>query len=275
MQTIQKPEKQIDYPRILNETISLAKELGQIALQRRTEGLVVKFKEFDQGPVTNADIEISQLAESRLVETFPAPVVSEEKNDNDQQLKNEFWWLIDPIDGTASYNSGFDGFAVSIALIKNGQAVLGVICAPALDCIYYAADQHGAYKQIISTGETKAISASRFDQNDFRFATFFNPRPGESEKVDQFLTNNNFTSDVIIKSSACLKYCGVAEGNYDMAGGWKPLAIWDIAASVVIVEEAGGRFENFATGDPISFNLNELSVEAAMAFGMYTYVNKI
>ena len=72
------------------------------------------------------------------------PIISEEDETSIQENRQDCYWLIDPIDGTASFVGGFSGFVTQVALIKSGYPVMGAICAPVLDLLYLAERGQGA-----------------------------------------------------------------------------------------------------------------------------------
>ena len=134
-------------------------------------------------------------------------------------------WIIDPIDGTINYLHGVPHFAISIALKSNNEIISGVIYDPIKDEMFYAEKNNGAYynNQRIRVSKKKKLE-------DCLFATGGNI----SEK-------NKTNTNIIIRrsGSAALDMAYVAAGRFD---GYfqKNLNIWDIAAGIIIIKEAGG-----------------------------------
>jgi myo-inositol-1(or 4)-monophosphatase len=145
-------------------------------------------------------------------------------------------WCVDPLDGTTNYAHRYPFFATSIGLTWNGMPLLGALAAPALDCLYWAAPGLGAWcnDEPIAVSDCNALSSSllvtgfaydrhtRLDNNYAEFAWFTHRSRG-----------------VRRGGSASMDLAFVAEGRLD--GYWeRGLSPWDLAAGVVLVEQAGG-----------------------------------
>ena len=194
----------------------------------RDFGEVEKLQVSIKGPldfVSNADtkaekIIISELSKSRKNYS----IISEEDGSKVNEDKNNVW-IIDPIDGTINFLHGIPHFAISIALKSYNEIVSGVIYDPIKDEMFYAEKNNGAYynNQRIRVSKKKKLE-------DCLFATGGNI----SEK-------NKTNTNIIIRrsGSAALDMAYVAAGRFD---GYfqKNLNIWDIAAGIIIIKEAGG-----------------------------------
>lgn len=249
--------------------VQLGKSLGQRLLELRSSGLQV-FEKSDGTILTNADLEINDRVLQALPLIRNLPVITEE-NLKAVHLEainpNGDWWLVDPIDGTASFSEGYEGFAVCLSLIQNGLPTLGVVAAPAHDAVYFSSKSFGAYKLTVSTDEVQRLRAERNSLDRFRFGGFFKYTAEHQEKLNRFFQANNIPQDAFQPVSAVLKYCLVAEGALDMGGGWSGLKSWDISAADIIVSEAGGQFLNFESGDTFSYDPKDFKVSAPMALG--------
>ena len=194
----------------------------------RDFGEVEKLQVSIKGPlnfVSNADtnaekIIIEELSKARKNYS----ILSEEDGSKIGKDKNNIW-IIDPIDGTTNYLHGVPHFAISIALKSNNEIISGVIYDPIKDEMFYAEKNNGAYynNQRIRVSKKKKLE-------DCLFATGGNI----SEK-------NKTNTNIIIRrsGSAALDMAYVATGRFD---GYfqKNLNIWDIAAGIIIIKEAGG-----------------------------------
>ena len=194
----------------------------------RDFGEVEKLQVSVKGPldfVSNADtnaekIIIEELSKARKNYS----ILSEEDGSKIGKDKNNIW-IIDPIDGTTNYLHGVPHFAISIALKSNNEIISGVIYDPIKDEMFYAEKNNGAYynNQRIRVSKKKKLE-------DCLFATGGNI----SEK-------NKTNTNIIIRrsGSAALDMAYVAAGRFD---GYfqKNLNIWDIAAGIIIIKEAGG-----------------------------------
>ncbi len=153
---------------------------------------------------------------------------------------SEYRWIVDPLDGTKNYINGFEIFAVSVALEKDGDIIAGSIYIPMLDKLYWAGKGKGAYLngekiKVSSRPKEMAIIATGFP---FRYV----------EDIDRYL--KAFREAMITFSAvrrpgaAAVDLAMTAEGVFDGFFEMK-LSVWDIAAGYLLVEEAGGVFTNF------------------------------
>ena len=193
---------------------SLIRDFGEI------ENLQVSRK----GPndfVTNSDIKTERIIIDELKKAKPNySIISEEYGvEINKDEKNT--WLIDPIDGTINFLHGIPHFAISIALKSNNEIVSGIIFDPIKNELFFAEKNNGAYfnNQRIRVSRKKEI-------NDCLFVT------GGKIKIESNLTYRR-------SGCAALDMAYVASGRYD---GYfqNNLKIWDIAAGIILIKEAGG-----------------------------------
>jgi histidinol-phosphatase len=226
--------------------LALALELADVAdaitLRRfRAADLVVETKP-DLTPVTEADRAVEAQLRAHLARERPGDAVLGEEagetaaDDRDATRR----WLIDPIDGTKGYARGLPVWATLVALEVDGNPVVGVVSAPALGARWWAALGLGAFRN----GDP--IVVSRVGRVEDAHLAYDSVRAFEEEGIgDQFLALarrcwrtrgfGDFWSHVL-----------VADGSIDIAievsGRGAPLQVWDLAAPMVVVQEAGGRF---------------------------------
>ena len=194
----------------------------------RDFGEVEKLQVSVKGPldfVSNADTKAEKIIIEELSKARKNySILSEEDGSKIGKDKNNIW-IIDPIDGTTNYLHGVPHFSISIALKSNNEIISGVIYDPIKDEMFYAEKNNGAYynNQRIRVSKKKKLE-------DCLFATGGNI----SEK-------NKTNTNIIIRrsGSAALDMAYVAAGRFD---GYfqKNLNIWDIAAGIIIIKEAGG-----------------------------------
>ena len=210
----------------LNIMIKAAEKASKILI--RDFGELEKLQVSLKGPsdfVTNSDkkvekIIIEELTKSRKKFSILSEEIGEVKNSD-----KENYWIIDPIDGTTNFLHGIPHFAISIALKTKQEIVSGLIFDPIKNEMFYAEKNNGAYynNQRIRVSKKKKLE-------DCLFATGGNI----SEK-------NKTNTNIIIRrsGSAALDMAYVAAGRFD---GYfqKNLNIWDIAAGIIIIKEAGG-----------------------------------
>jgi len=195
----------------------------------------------DKSPVTEADL----LAHHFIVEQLTAlsgniPILSEESTSTDWQQRKDWplYWLIDPLDGTKEFVDRNGEFTVNIALVNQGQPIMGIVQAPVLDTVYFAAKNIGAFKSS-SSNITSSIKVRNVpvvdDQQIFTVAI---GRGCVSDKLKEFyqaLPGHN-----TIRIGSALKTCLIAEGLADIYPRFGKTSEWDTAAAQCILECAGG-----------------------------------
>ena len=139
----------LDYNKLCNSILSISKEAGQEILKiYDTDNLGVTYKS-DKTPLTLADKASNTVIEKSLKILTPnIPILSEEGENTDysEREKWDMFWLIDPLDGTKEFIKRNGEFTVNIALITNGEPILGVVYAPVLDTAWYGIINEGSYK---------------------------------------------------------------------------------------------------------------------------------
>lgn len=192
----------------------------------------------DLSPLSDADTAVESALRQRLaVERPDDTVLGEEEGGG---VPGGRRWIIDPIDGTRNFVRGLPVWATLVALEIEGEVVVGVVSAPALGRRWWAARGDGAYadgKQIRVSGVV-AIEDAYLSMTD---PLAFADAPPLEERVRRLGRRcwtvralGDFWSHVL-----------VAEGTIDIALE-KPVEVWDLAASRIIVEEAGGRYTDLA-----------------------------
>ncbi len=218
----------------LNIMIKAAEKASKILI--RDFGELEKLQVSAKGPsdfVTNSDkkvekIIIEELAKSRKKFSILSEEIGEIKNSD-----KENYWIVDPIDGTTNFLHGIPHFAISIALKTKEEIVSGLIFDPIKNEMFYAEKNNGAYfnNQRIRVSKKKIL-------DECLFAT------GGKDKTNYKLNTRK-------SGSAALDMAYVGAGRYD---GYfqKNLNIWDIAAGIIIVKEAGGKIND------IDYSSNEV-----------------
>lgn len=248
----------MEIKKLLSEVILLAKEAGREILKYYKTDFAISAKE-DNSPVTIADLASHQIIITSLNQLTPdIPVLSEESASIsfEERKKWRTYWLIDPLDGTKEFIEQNDEFTINIALIDNCLPMLGVLYAPALKTIYFAAKNCGAYKQIAEESPQK-IQTKVFDQKKLTIAC---SRHHAIEKLNE-LVSSNVIIEKITRGSA-LKFGLVAEGSADFYPRLGPTSEWDTAAGQCIVEEAGGYVLNLQ-GEKLTYNQKDSLINAS------------
>ena len=216
----------------------LADAADQISLARfRALDLKVETKP-DRSPVTDADRAVEQALKAILATERPADaIIGEEFGTSGSATRK---WIIDPIDGTANYMRGVPVWATLIALSVAGKPVLSVVSAPALGRRWWAAPQIGAFTRDVD-GHIRAIEVSGIGELANASLSYNNLQLWDSfGYLEQLMA----LSRQVWRTRAYgdfLSYMYLAEGSLDVVAE-HDLKIYDIAALVPIVEQAGGHF---------------------------------
>lgn len=240
---------------LAHHAIDIATSAGDAILRYFDNGDFEQFSKDDASPVTSADYAANEVVISALeILTPDIPIMSEE-TDNlvfEQRQRWQRYWLIDPLDGTQEFVAGRADFAVNIALIENGQPVLGVIHAPVTKTTYWAVKGEGAHK--LKNGVTQRLKGNKVDPE----------KPYLRVAISRVQTLDTITKyikpDIAIEfvslGSCALKSCLVAEGTADIYLRVGPTGEWDTAAPQVIVQEAGGCIID-SEFQPLTYNERE------------------
>ena len=180
-------------------------------------------------PVTTADLEANRKIHEILLGRYPEDGwLSEESKDDLKRLKTPRVWVIDPIDGTKEFIEGVPQFAVSIGLVVDGRAILGVVYNPAQQKFYKAAKGAGARLN----GNPIQVSAREAVQGASLLVSRSEPRRRFQPFADLCRVQS--------VGSIAFRLALVAGGEGDGTLTFRALHEWDICAGVAIVEEAGG-----------------------------------
>ncbi len=226
----------------------LAREAGDLilGLYNSPDGEIHSSIKTDDSPVTKADIIANRHIVENLERKFPSyAILSEESADDLSRIENSFCFLVDPLDGTKEFIRRNGEFTVNIALASNRKIIAGVIYAPAIDELYYAAKKEGAFLETTST--RKKISVSDRNQK-LRIAV---SRSHRSPEEDELIKKLNITE--VIEAGSSLKGCLVARGDAEIYYRHGRTMEWDTAAMQIIIEEAGGEMY-YIDGSSILYN---------------------
>ena len=206
----------------LNVMIKAVEKASKLVI--RDFGEVEKLQVSKKGPadfVTNSDLKTEKIIIEELKKAKPNYSIISEENGIEKNKDKDNTWIIDPIDGTVNFLHGVPHFAISLALKSNDEIISGLIFDPIKNEMFYAEKNNGSF--------------------------FNNQRIRVSKKSDLnnclFVTGGKIINEIDLpyRKSGCaaLDLAYVASGRYD---GYfqKNLNLWDIAAGIVLVKEAGG-----------------------------------
>jgi len=212
----------------------------KVAHQRKSDGSLC----------TEADTAAQTALTRKLQAILNVPVLGEEMPDEEQhaiwQSGNDGLWCIDPIDGTSNFVRGLPYFAVSVALLRNGKSMLGVVYDPVADEVFAAESGKGAFLNgavLVKREGAESLHEALANVDLKRLGT---------RLVAQLASNPPYSSQRNFGASA-LDWCYTAAGRYDvyLHGGQK---LWDYAAGTLVLWESGGyacciENDDFAQGD--------------------------
>jgi len=244
----------INLQELIKPCVALSKKAGLKALEfyKSNMDLGIETKS-DATPVTNADMAAHNVIVEGLKKLTPdIPILSEEAANIPYEERRQwnFYWLIDPVDGTKEFINQTEEFTVNIALIENGRSVLGVIYAPVLKDCYFAYKNNGAFKQHSDQIPVK-ISSRKLDPDNL--CAMVSRRHSVRQAVT-FL--DKIPSHTKIPKGSSLKSCIIAEGLADAYPCFGKTSEWDMGAAQCIIEEAGGMMVDLKF-QPIVFNQKE------------------
>ena len=206
----------------LNLMIKACEKASKILI--RDFGEIEKLQVSKKGPsdfVTNSDLKTEKIIMEELAKGRPDYSIISEENGVKENKDNKNTWIIDPIDGTVNFLHGIPHFATSIALKHENEIISGLIFDPIKDEMFYAEKNNGAYLN------NKRIRVSKKNNiQECLFAT-----SGKVDKKIEFSYRKSGSAALDLAYIACGRYDGYFQKN---------LHLWDIAAGLILVEEAGG-----------------------------------
>lgn len=236
-----------EYQSLLPTLEDLARQAGAAILEVYGTDFSVQRKD-DASPVTEADGRAEALILPGLRALTPhIPIVAEEEAAAGRipQVQDAFW-LVDPLDGTKEFIKRNGEFTVNMGLIVNGQPVVGVVYAPALDILWSGADGR-AWRQ--DAAGRRAITCRRPPASGAVVLTSRSHR--EPQALNDWLAA--LDQPVLDFAGSSLKLCKVADGSADFYPRFGPTCEWDIAAGHAVVAAAGGQLTSF-DGCPMVYN---------------------
>jgi len=255
----------MDLQHLANIAIEAALSAGKIIQKYMDDDIVVEQKEggstYASQVVTKVDRECESVIMSHLTPTckaFDIGVLTEETKDDGNRFKKDFFWCVDPMDGTLAFINKQSGFSVAIALIaKDGTPVIGVVFDPSTETLYHAIKGHGAYKNrtswnIKNTNDYLTYATDKTLSN--------NPKSAE---IQQILNKHKTTlglKGIKELSGAGAVMCAILAlengpacffklPKKEIGGG----SIWDYAATACIYQEFGLQATTFS-GDTLDLN---------------------
>jgi len=247
----------MDYKKLAHQIIPIARQAGAAILEiyHKAGDIQVENKD-DKSPLTLADKAANDIiceGLNQLEKVFP--IISEENKQVDYDVRKayDYYWLVDPLDGTKEFIKRNGEFTVNIALIHQQMPVLGVVYAPDLDDMYWAAKDIGAY-MVTESGEQK-LDAQQFGMQDKNLRVVCS-RSHLNEGTQTFV--DALIEPELVATGSSLKFLIIAKGQAHLYPRLAPTMEWDTAAAQIVLEEAGGEVLNDETKKPLSYNKENL-----------------
>ena len=234
----------------IQDIVKIAKDAGKAIMEIYNQDFSVEFKT-DNTPLTIADQKSNKIILTALnqlpVNSFlqqNIPVLSEEgrKVPYEERKNWEYFWLIDPLDGTKEFVKKNGEFTINIALIYKGTPVLGIVYSPVLNVCYWAKKDEGAFKD----GKKLPLKAKK-QRDVYKIVASRSHMSNETKDFIEAIDTDK--EKVIISIGSSLKICLVAEGEANIYPRLSPTMEWDTAAAHAIVNESGGLFNKYIDKD--------------------------
>lgn len=253
-----------EFPKLLQNRKALMNMVRRIALQAGE----ITLKHFDDAgyhgadvkgdgsPVTIADQEAEEYIEAELKKILPDVLMVGEESAQERTRpdlsKHEYFWLVDPLDGTKEFISGSGEYTVNIALIHNRQPVMGVVFAPVPGELYAGyTDPSGEAEAIIwkeDSDKEKNITVRPAPERGL--TVIASKSHGSASDLEKFL--EGFKVEKTMKKGSSLKICMIAAGKADLYPRHGPTCEWDTAAGHAVLRGAGGEITDF-DGKPLLY----------------------
>jgi 3'(2'), 5'-bisphosphate nucleotidase len=228
----------------------------------------------DGSPITEADRLSNRIISDMLAGTG-IPVISEESEIPPFDVRSawEYFWLIDPLDGTREFVNRNGEFTVNIALLHNNRPMLGMILAPVLNKAWWGIAGEGAYridglkkessskdllnvsqklpKHVAGAGISVGVSRSHMEAQTLRLLEHL--RTGKKNLR-------------VVEKGSSLKFCDLVEGTTDIYARYSTTSEWDTAAGHALLYAHGGEVFHITRHQPLNYNKKELSNPGFVAF---------
>jgi myo-inositol-1(or 4)-monophosphatase len=225
---------------LIQFAVASARNAGNILLRQAREGFRVEYKAV-VNLVTDADRASEDAIVSAIRRSFPNHRLLAEEGGVVDPGESPYQWIIDPLDGTTNFAHGFPFYSVSIALEYAGQCVIGVVLDPVRNELFTAERGAGAF---LNGQKIRVSGVENLDRSLLVTGFAYDIRNNPNNNLDHFARLSLRAQGVRRTGSAALDLCYVATGRFD--GFWEvKLKPWDMAAGLVILEEAGGVATSF------------------------------
>ncbi len=244
---------------LIQPLLEIARKAGDIIMDYYDGDITVDTKK-DESPVTEADIAANEFIVEKLRALTPnIPIVTEESDNPEIQKSDNYFWLVDPLDGTKSFIKRTGEFTVNIGLVeiisyekegnisRSGIPVMGVVYVPAQQEIYFTGEDGHAYRQEDGMA-SELISVAKPARDGLVVIASKSHISKETEEFISTLKVRKF-----VPAASAYKFCVVARGEADIYPRFAPTMEWDTAAGHAILLAAGGNVTN-PDDTPLMYN---------------------
>tara|TARA_R110000823_G_scaffold315579_1_gene448274 strand:- start:49852 stop:50640 length:789 start_codon:yes stop_codon:yes gene_type:complete len=215
----------------------------------------------DDSPLTQADKNANEVINEYLKPT-QIPIISEENRQLDYSERKDWnrCWIVDPLDGTKEFIKRNGEFTVNIALIENGNPLLGVIYVPVSKELYFTSSEGKTSKKIIISSEKDSVeeilkNAKEIKPSKASVVKIVGSRSHLNEDTQNFIAKIAKQNEVeIVSKGSSLKFCLVAEGLAQLYPRFAPTMEWDTAAGHAICNAVGISVIDQTTGKNMQYN---------------------
>lgn len=206
----------------------------------------------DKSPLTKADQAAHHVIVGFLEKTG-LPILSEEGKDIPYEIRKdwEFFWMVDPLDGTKEFIKKNGEFTVNIALIHQEKPVLGVVYAPVLEWLYWGNQEEGAWKQ---EADSEPFQLQKQEGSEIK--TIVASRSHLSPETQEFI--DQYPGVEVLSMGSSLKFMLVAEGKAQVYPRFAPTMEWDTAAAQGVIEALGGEVLVYPEKQVMKYNREDM-----------------
>lgn len=239
----------------IDKLLIFGAELSAEVCQIQKSGFETLQKD-DKSPLTEADLHSNKrIREFLFANTEITNIISEEDKEiaYEERSQWDYYWLIDPIDGTKEFVKGGDDFCINIALCKGSEPVFGYVACPKKKDQYFAIQDRGAFK---NGKPIYAIYSRNLQGDPIKVVA---SKSHLNEETEDFINNLKKKHKVeTLNIGSSLKFCLVAEGKAHIYPRFGPTMEWDTCAPQIIAEESGAVVYVAENREPLEYNKKNL-----------------
>lgn len=242
----------MNHQSLLDNVLEIADTASRKVMEIYQTDFEVQTKD-DDSPITAADIASHHVIVDGLKALTPdIPILSEESANApwDERKGWTRFWLVDPIDGTKDFTNRTGEFTVNIALIENGEPVMGVVIAPALNEAYWGVRGQGAWKRE-ADGSTRKLEVVDPPAAVRAVASKNHMNEDTRNFIEQLGEHQ------LVQAGSSLKFCRIAEGQADIYPRLGPTCEWDTGAAHAVLVAAGGKVTQL-DGTPLVYGKEDV-----------------